>query len=71
MNPGDYGSLHHGWCSLGRYRWDVSRESLKKLENIVAELDSHISREASRDEKDRCQSRSCPQILPKSASLNL
>jgi hypothetical protein len=32
---------------LGSYRWDVSKESLKKLENIMAELDANISREAS------------------------
>lgn len=47
INPGDYGNLHHGWFSLGGYRWDVSKESLKKLENIVAELDETIRCEAS------------------------
>src|SRR5713101_7860984 len=47
VNPSDYGNLHHGWFSLGGYRWDVSKESLKKLENIVEELDANISREAS------------------------
>lgn len=39
FNPGDYGSLHNGWFSLGGNRWDVSNESLRRLENIVTELD--------------------------------
>lgn len=48
VNPGDYGCLRQGWFSLGGYRWDVSKESLKKLENIVTELDETIHREASK-----------------------
>ena len=47
INPSDYGNLRHGWFSLGGYQWDVSKESLKKLENIVAELDRTICCEAS------------------------
>ena len=38
-SPGDYGSLHKGSFSLWGYRWDVSKESLKKLETIVTGLD--------------------------------
>lgn len=67
VNPGDYGSLHHGWFSLGGYRLDVSQESLRRLENIVTELDENIRREVSK----KNQSISCPRILPKSTILNL
>lgn len=51
VNPADYGSLHAGLFSLGGYRWSVGKESLKNLENIVAELGANLRREASERRK--------------------
>lgn len=36
--PGDLGNLHGDLYSLGGERWDVSRKSLRRLENIVCDL---------------------------------
>lgn len=52
-----YGNLQHGWFSLGDHRWEVSKESLKKLENIVAKLDANILSDAAERVKGQMSSK--------------
>ncbi len=55
VNPGDYGSLHHGWFSLGGYRWDVSNHGLLLLATIVNAMSLGVCDENRRNDRQRAE----------------